>query len=103
VIEENLFLPSTLILPNPELHMVFNLTWWHTPVILALRRLRQEDHSLRLPWSTLLDPVSKKKIEEGNKYKKIGLIFKTKLSGFNIIVILIIMTNNKFSLNTFLL
>jgi hypothetical protein len=55
--------------------------WWHQPVILALRRERQEDHEFKVQLSYMANLVSslslskEKKILLGN-FRKHFLIFK---------------------------
>jgi hypothetical protein len=44
---------------------IYCCAWWHTPVILALRRLRQEDHRLKAGLGYTVIPGLKKKSHIG--------------------------------------
>jgi hypothetical protein len=40
------------------------VAWWHTPIILALRRLRQEDHEFQTSLGHIMRPYFKKAKKE---------------------------------------
>jgi hypothetical protein len=44
--------------------------WWCTPVIPALRRLRQEDHEFEVDLSIIVRPCLKKKTKKKKNRKK---------------------------------
>jgi hypothetical protein len=47
------------------MHKTFYLVWWYTPVIPALRKLRQEDHKFKVSLGYIERPCLEKKRDSG--------------------------------------
>jgi hypothetical protein len=56
---------------KPNLKVDKRQMWWHTPVITALRRLRQEDHEFEVSLGYVVKCcVNKKKRKEGERRER---------------------------------